>query len=132
LFRRYEISMRQLGCFLTEQNRMWFRDPMNPKFFNKTEARNRVGCRVEALADFPSVPAGNRGAVTRACKRRNEEWVVSVEWDLSGKSSEYFAMLGDLSFNFRTRSRTVLDEFSKDEFERLVTCVEPTERSHSR
>ena len=41
---------------------------MRRTFFTREEARNKIGCVVEAMADFPSVPKGSRGRVVRVIK----------------------------------------------------------------
>ena len=97
---------------------------MKPAFFTESEARVHVGERVEALSDFPSVPAGTTGRVVRARKVESDAWVVCVEWALPRKRSQYFATVVNVSFNFQTQSHPVTDEFSKDEFERLVACCQ--------
>jgi len=83
-----------------------------------------VGERVEALSDFPSVPAGTVGRVVRARKMESDSWVVCVEWALPRKRSLYFAMVVNVSFNFQTQSHPVTDEFSRDEFKRLVGVLQ--------
>ena len=97
---------------------------MKPAFFTESEAHSHVGERVEALSDFPSVPAGTVGKVVRARKIESDRWVVCVEWALPQKRSQYFATVVTVSFNFQTTSRRVTDEFSKNEFERLVGILE--------
>jgi len=103
---------------------------MKPVFFTESEARAHVGDRVEALTDFPSVPAGTAGKVVRARKLNSDAWVVRVEWHLPRRGSQYFATVINFSFNFQTQSNPVTDEFSKDEFERLVACSEAMSSSH--
>jgi hypothetical protein len=95
---------------------------MRQTFFSELEARAHVGDHVEALADFPSVPAGTPGHVVRARRLDSERWIVRVEWDVPRRQSQYFATFIHYSFNFQTRSGPVADEFTKDEFERLVGC----------
>jgi hypothetical protein len=97
---------------------------MKPAFFTESEAHSHVGERVEALSDFPSVPAGTVGVVVRARKIESDSWVVCVEWALPRKRSQYFATVVTVSFNFQTTSHPVTDEFSKNEFERLVGILE--------
>ena len=97
---------------------------MRPAFFTESEAHDRVGERVEALSDFPSVPAGTVGRVVRARKMESDGWVVCVEWALPRKCSQYFATVVNVSFNFETQSHPVTDEFTKDEFERLVGVLQ--------
>ena len=89
---------------------------MRPVFFTESEARAHVHAQVEALSDFPSVPAGTLGKVVRAKKVDSDDWVVCVEWALPRRLSQYFATILNLSFNFQTQSNPVIDEFSKDEF----------------
>ena len=103
---------------------------MRPVFFTESEARAHVGDRVEALKDFPSVPVGTPGKVVRARKVDSDAWVVRVEWALARRRSQYFATVVNFSFNFQTQSKPVTDEFSKDEFERLVGCSEPMSSAH--
>jgi hypothetical protein len=103
---------------------------MSPKFFSESEARVHFGERVEALTDFPSVPAGTRGKIVCARKVGSDGWVVRVEWALPRRRSQYFATVVNLSFNFQTESRPVTDEFSKDEFERLVGCPQASTAAH--
>jgi len=86
-----------------------------------------VGECVEALSDFPSVPAGTVGRVLRARKVESDAWVLCVEWALPRKRSQYFATVVNVSFNFQTQSSPVADEFSKDQFEHLVGCVQAKE-----
>ena len=93
---------------------------MNSAFFVESEARSHVGECVQALTDFPSVPAGTVGKVIRARKIGIENWVVRVEWTLPRRVSQYFATVINCSFNFQTQAKPVTDEFSKDEFERLL------------
>jgi len=106
-----------------------FIDPFNmrPAFFTESEARAHVGERLEALSDFPSVPAGTSGKVVRARRVDSDDWVVCVEWTIPRKRSLYFATIVNISFNFETQSNPLTDEFSKDEFERLVGCRHPSE-----
>jgi len=101
---------------------------LKPVFFTESEARAHVGDRVEALTDFPSVPAGTPGKVVRALKFATDGWVVRVEWALPRRRSQYFATVVNFSFNFQTQSSPVTDEFSKDEFERLAGHREPQVR----
>src|SRR5579859_582797 len=100
---------------------------MRPGFFTESEAHARVGERVEALSDFPSVPAGTVGRVVRARKVESDGWVVCVEWKLPRKRSHYFATVVNVSFNFQTQSHPVTDEFSRGEFERLVGVLQAIE-----
>ncbi len=100
---------------------------MKPAFFTESEAHDHVGERVEALSDFPSVPAGTTGRVVRARKIESDGWVVCVEWALPRKRSQYFATLVNISFNFQTQSHPVTDEFSRNEFERLVGVLQETD-----
>jgi hypothetical protein len=93
---------------------------MNSESFIESEARSHVGECVQALKDFPSVPAGTVGKVIRARKVGFENWVVRVEWALPRSVSQYFATVVNCSFNFQTQARPVTDEFSKDEFKRLL------------
>ena len=97
---------------------------MRPTFFSESEARSRVGSRVEAVRDFPSVPAGTPGKVVRARKLDSDRWVVRVEWRLPRKASVYFATIANLSLNYLKQSEPVTDEFNKDELERLLICSE--------
>jgi hypothetical protein len=100
---------------------------MRPAFFTESEAHGHVGERVEALSDFPSVPAGTVGKVVRARKVESDGWVVCVEWALPRKRSQYFATVVNVSFNFQTQSYPVTDEFSRGEFERLVGVLQAME-----
>ena len=93
---------------------------MRPTFFTESEAHCHVGERVEALSDFPSVPAGTVGKVVRARRIESDDWVVCVEWALPRRRRQYFATVVNFSFNFQTQSHPVTDEFSRDQFERLV------------
>ena len=79
-----------------------------------------MGERVEARSDFPSVPAGTMGRVSCTRKVESDGWVLRVQWALPRKQKQYFASVVNVSFNFQTQSAPVTDEFSKDEFERLV------------
>jgi len=97
---------------------------MKPAFFSESEAHGHVGERVEALSDFPSVPAGTLGRVVRARKVEYDAWVVLVEWALPRKRSQYFATVVNVSFNFQATAHPVTDEFSKDVFERLVGLLQ--------
>ena len=100
---------------------------MRPTFFTESEARARVGERVEALSDFHSVPAGTQGRVVRARTAEADGWVLCVEWALPRRGSQYFATVVNVSFNFQTQSHPVTDDFSKDEFERLVGSLRSVE-----
>lgn len=93
---------------------------MKPVLFTESEARSHVGECVEARSDFPSVPAGTVGRVTSTRKVRSDGWVLRVRWALPQKRTQYFATVVNVSFNFQTRTAPVSDEFSKDEFQRLV------------
>jgi hypothetical protein len=93
---------------------------MRPTFFTESEARALVGEHVEALSDFPSVPAGTSGKVVRTRKAGSDDWLLCVEWALPRQRSQYFATVVNVSFNFQLQSHPVIDEFSRDEFERLV------------
>src|SRR3974390_2536115 len=95
---------------------------MSRAFFSECDARAHVGDRVQALEDFPAVPAGTVGRVVRARRFESERWVVSVEWDLPRRRSLHFATVLNFSFNFQTQARPVTDQFTKDEFERLLGC----------
>jgi len=86
-----------------------------------------VGVRVEALSDFPSVPAGTVGRVVRARRIEFDDWVVCVEWALPRRGRQYFATVVNFSFNFQTQSHPVMDEFSRDQFERLVGLLQAME-----
>ena len=103
---------------------------MKPVFFIESEAHAHVGDRVEALSDFPSVPARTQGKVVRARKVDSDGWVVRVEWSLPRRRSQYFATILNLSFNFQTQANPIIDEFSKDEFERLIGCLQTKNSLH--
>ena len=103
---------------------------MKPAFFTESEARAHVGDQVEALSDFPSVPAGTLGKVVRALKVDPEAWLVHVQWALPRRRSQYFATMLNFSFNFQTESSPVTDDFSKGEFERLLGVSESTPSLH--
>ncbi len=92
---------------------------MKPVFFTEPEAQSHVGEHIQARSDFPSVPAGTVG---RACTRKVESnaWVLRVEWALPRKRSQYFATIVNVSFNFETQAAPMTDDFSKDEFQRLL------------
>jgi hypothetical protein len=96
---------------------------MNPVLFTESEARSHVGERVEARSDFPSVPAGTMGMVARAKKVESDGWVLRVKWVLPRTQRQYFASVVNVSFNIQTQSAPVTDEFSKDEFQRLVVAL---------
>lgn len=98
---------------------------MMPIFFSEPEALAHVGETVEALSDFPSVLSGTLGRVARVRKVDADGWVVCVEWAVPRKRSLYFATVINVSFNFQTQSHAVTDEFTKNEFERLVGFVQP-------
>ena len=93
---------------------------MKPVFFTESEAQSHVGERVEARSDFPSVPAGTVGIVAGTRKVEPDAWVLRVKWALPRKQSQYFATIVNVSFNFQTQAAPVIDDFSKDEFQRLV------------
>jgi hypothetical protein len=93
---------------------------MKPVFFTESEARSYVGERVAARLDFPSVPAGTMGKVASTKEVESDGWVLRVQWVLPRKQRQYFASVVNVSFNFQTQSAPVTDEFSKDEFQRLV------------
>lgn len=93
---------------------------MNPLFFTESEAQSRMGELVESRWDFPSVPAGTTGRVAGTRKVDADGWVLRVEWAIPRKRSHYFASVVNVSFNFQTEPAPVIDEFSKDEFQRLV------------
>jgi hypothetical protein len=93
---------------------------MKPVYFTESEAHSHVGECVEAKADFPSVPAKTAGKVASSRKVEPEGWALRVEWALPRKRSQYFATLVNISFNFQTQAPPVTDDFSKDEFQRLV------------
>jgi len=94
--------------------------PMKPVFFSESEARSHIGERVEARSDFPSVPAGTVGKVASTRKVEPDAWVLHVEWALPREQTQYFATVVNVSFNFQTQAAPVTDDFSKDEFQRLV------------
>ena len=98
---------------------------MTSIFFSEPEARAHVGETVEALSDFPSVPLGTLGRVVRVRMVESDHWVVRVEWAVPRKRSQYFATVVNVSFNFQTQSHSVTDEFTKNEFDRLVGSVQP-------
>ena len=79
-----------------------------------------MGECVEARSDFPSVPAGTMGRVASTKKVESDGWVLRVKWAVPRKQRQYFATIVNVSFNFQTQSAPVTDEFSKDEFQRLV------------
>jgi len=73
-----------------------------------------------ARSDSPSVPMGTVGRVASTRKVESDGWVLRVKWALPRKRWQYFATIVNVSFNFETQSAPVTDEFSKDEFQRLV------------
>jgi hypothetical protein len=93
---------------------------MQRTFFTREEARNKIGCEVEALADFPSVPRGSRGKVVKAQRRAGNQWLACVEWDLQMDVRHYEFMFGDVGLNFFGRNRPVEDQFCKSEYETLL------------
>jgi hypothetical protein len=46
---------------------------MERRYFNKPEARKKIGNIVEALSDFPSVPKGSRGTVVNVSPYTNDK-----------------------------------------------------------
>lgn len=96
--------------------------------FSDEEARRQLGCLVEAVSELPSVPRGTRGRVVRVFEKAGQGWFVCVQWNLPRNTSLFFALLGDISFNFPWRSRIPIGEFSKLEFEQLL---KPLESDHS-
>ncbi|HUF46463.1 MAG TPA: hypothetical protein VMM93_01545 [Vicinamibacterales bacterium] len=100
-------------------------------FFSKAETQAEVGRRVEALADFPSVPRGTLGTVTRATRRAGDDWTVIVRWDLPVPSAYILAIVLDASVNFRKRGTPVTDTFSRSEFQSLVRVVPASVREAS-
>ena len=85
---------------------------------------DEIGQELEALGDLRERPAGTIGRVLRARRLESDDWVVCVEWALPRKRSQYFATVVNVSFNFQTQSHAVTDEFSRDEFERLVGVLQ--------
>ena len=100
---------------------------MKPVFFTESEARSHVRERVEARSDFPSVPVGTVGRVISTRKVESDSWVLCVEWSLPRRRTQYFAMVLNVSVNFQMQSHPITDEFSKDEFERLVGSLHGVE-----
>jgi hypothetical protein len=96
---------------------------MQRTYFTRSEARQQIGHQVEALADFPSVPKGSKGAVVKAQHYAGTDWVVRVEWQLPRRSSVVDMMVGDISLNFYKKSKPVTDQFCKSEFETLVKVL---------
>ena len=91
--------------------------------FTKPEAESKVGQRIESIAALPSAPVGTIGTVVGVRDCGSDEWTVSIEWPKPNSGGEFFAMMGDLSLNFTRRSRKIIEELSKDEFERAVRLV---------
>ena len=85
---------------------------MQRTFFTRLDALQRVGQKVEALADFPSVPKGSRGIVMKAEPYSGNHWVVKVEWRLPRRTSVVDAMVWDVSLNFYKKSKPVTDNFA--------------------
>jgi hypothetical protein len=100
-------------------------------FFSKAEAHAEIGRRVEALSDFPSVPRGTLGTVTRVTRRAGDEWTVVVEWDLPTPSTYILAIVLDASVNFRKRGTPITDAFCRSEFQSLVRVVPASVREAS-
>ena len=98
---------------------------MERVYFSKEEARSEIGTVVEALADFPSVPRGTRGTVTKVVSESRERWLVLVRWDLPIKTWAFEAMILDTSLNFTRSSNPVTDQFCKSEYESLVRVFAP-------
>lgn len=96
---------------------------MTKEYFSESEAKKLVGCLVRARAGLESIPCGTGGIVTRVVKAGANQWAVRVGWQLSRKSSDYFAMLGEYSFNFRWPSKIVTHDFCKDSLEGLATVA---------
>ena len=98
---------------------------MERTYFTDAEARTELGSIVEALADFPSVPKGSKGIVVKVKRYAKGKCAALVEWDLLRESSFVAAMVLDGSVNFLKRSKPVIDEFSKSEYEMLLRVQQP-------
>ena len=99
---------------------------MKASFFTKPEAESKVGQRIESIAALPSAPVGTIGTVVGVRDRGSDEWALNVAWTRPKSGGEFFAMLGEFSFNVSRRARTAMAELSKDEF---ATAVRPIKRS---
>lgn len=89
-------------------------------YFTHKEARRKVGQKVEALGDFPSVPKGSKGTVVKAQRFKKDAWIACVEWQSPVTRSHFYTIVGDLSLNFSKVSRTITDQFCKSEYEALL------------
>jgi hypothetical protein len=96
---------------------------MHRTYFTREEAQQAIGQRVEALADFPSVPQGSRGIVVKTRRHTGDQWVACVEWHLPRALSAVEAMVGDVSINLFKRSQPVTDQFCKSEYEALLKVL---------
>ena len=73
----------------------------------------------------------------QSCKNSKSDFQMNhkipsrTEVKSEGFSPYGIRLILNLSFNFQTQSNPVIDEFSKDEFERLVCCL-TTKRSSRR
>ncbi len=93
---------------------------MKINYFTYKEAQQKIGQNIEALNDFPSVPIGSKGKVTKVKSVNDKNWIVQVKWNIPQKSSLVLSQLGDFSFNFIKKSKSITDDFSKSEYYKLV------------
>ena len=93
---------------------------MEINYFTHKEAQQKVGQNIEALYDFPSVPAGSKGKVIKVRSINNMKWIVHVKWNIPRKSALVLSQLGEFSFNFIKKSKLITDDFSKSEYYKLV------------
>ena len=94
----------------------------------ESAAQTNVGAEVVALSSLPNVPIGTRGRIVALDESGDSEWFVRVEWQMPRKRAEFMALVGDISINFPWRTRPVVTEFSKSEFERVFKPTEPGSR----
>jgi hypothetical protein len=93
---------------------------MEINYFTYKEAKQKIGQNIEALYDFPSVPAGSKGKVIKVKSFNDKNWIVQVKWNIPRKSTFVLSQLGEFSFNFIKKSKSITDDFSKSEYYKLV------------
>jgi len=93
---------------------------MDKTFFTHKEAKIKLRNSVEALYDFPSVPKGSIGTVTKVKLFSDKKWIVCVKWNIPRSSHLIMSQFGELSFNFLKKSKAVTDDFCKSEYYQLL------------
>lgn len=85
-------------------------------FFTQVEASQKLGRKVRAASNLPSVPEGTEGIVVKVIRSRTDDWHVRVHWQVARTVS----LIDAAEFSFFKREKPALSDLSKSAYEKSV------------